>query len=87
MEQRAKEMGKTAEIAVYRAYIEKMKKKNKDRCRKKILNLLIKVNYQNLFFKEVDMEKIMICIICIYLCLVQCLKEYFQKKLEVHFFM
>ena len=30
MEQRAKEMGKTAEAAVYRAYIEKMKKKTKD---------------------------------------------------------
>ena len=29
MEQRAKEMGKTAEAAVYRAYIEKMKKKTK----------------------------------------------------------
>ena len=31
MEQRAKEMGKTAEAAVYRAYIEKMKKKTKDK--------------------------------------------------------
>ena len=30
MEQRAKEMGKTAEAAVYRAYIEKMKKKTKE---------------------------------------------------------
>ena len=79
MEQRAKEMGKTAEAAVYRSYIEKMKKKTK-RCRKKTLNLLIKVNYQNLFLEEVCMEKIIICIICIYLCPVQCSKEYFQKK-------
>tara|TARA_Y100001963_G_scaffold114380_1_gene158603 strand:- start:702 stop:1832 length:1131 start_codon:yes stop_codon:yes gene_type:complete len=31
MEQRAKEMGKTAEAAVYRAYIEKMKKKTKEK--------------------------------------------------------
>ena len=30
MEQRAKEMGKTAEAGVYRAYIEKMKKKTKE---------------------------------------------------------
>ena len=30
MEQRAKEMGKTAEAAIYRAYIEKMKKKTKE---------------------------------------------------------
>ena len=30
MEQRAKEMGKTAEAAVFRAYIEKMKKKTKE---------------------------------------------------------
>jgi len=30
MEQRAKEMGKTAEAAVYRSYIEKMKKKTKE---------------------------------------------------------
>ena len=30
MEQRAKEMGKTAEAAVYRKYIEKMKKKTKE---------------------------------------------------------
>jgi len=30
MEQRAKEMGKTAEAGVYRTYIEKMKKKTKD---------------------------------------------------------
>ena len=30
MEQRAKEMGKTAEAAVYRAYIDKMKKKTKE---------------------------------------------------------
>ena len=29
MEQRAKVMGKSAEAAVYRAYIEKMKKKTK----------------------------------------------------------
>ena len=29
MEQRARVMGKTAEAAVYRAYIEKMKKKTK----------------------------------------------------------
>ena len=29
MEQRAKEMGKTAEAAIYRTYIEKMKKKTK----------------------------------------------------------
>ena len=31
MEQRAKEMGKTAEAAVYRRYIEKMKKITKQR--------------------------------------------------------
>ena len=31
MEQRAKEMGKSAEAAVYRAYINKMKKKTKER--------------------------------------------------------
>ena len=30
MEQRAKEMGKTAEAAIYRSYIEKMKKKTKE---------------------------------------------------------
>ena len=30
MEQRAKVMGKKAEAAIYRAYIEKMKKKTKD---------------------------------------------------------
>ena len=30
MEQRAKVMGKSAEAAVYRAYIEKMKKKTKE---------------------------------------------------------
>ena len=31
MEQRAREMGKNAEAAVYRAYINKMKKKTKER--------------------------------------------------------
>ena len=31
MEQRAREMGKTSEAAVYRKYIEKMKKKTKER--------------------------------------------------------
>ena len=31
MEQRAKEMGKTSEAAVYRTYIEKMKKKTKEK--------------------------------------------------------
>ena len=38
MEQRAREMGKTAEAAVYRKYIEKMKKKTKI----KIGNILVK---------------------------------------------
>ena len=72
-------MGKIS-ANVYRAYIEKMKKKTKQMQKEDTLNLLIKVNYQNSFSEVVIMEKIMICIICFYLCLVQCLKEYFQKK-------
>ena len=31
MEQRAREMGKTSEAAVYRKYIDKMKKKTKEK--------------------------------------------------------
>ena len=37
MEQRAREMGKTAEAAVYRKYIEKMKKKTKDMRKENII--------------------------------------------------
>ena len=36
MEQRARVMGKTAEAAIYRAYIEKMKKKTKEMRKKKM---------------------------------------------------
>ena len=88
MEQRAKEMGKTAEAAVYRAYIEKMKKITKQRqMQKEDFEPVNQGKLSELIFQEVViMEKIMICIICIYLCLVQCSKEYFQKKLEEHSF-
>jgi len=37
MEQRAKEMGKTAEAAIYRSYIEKMKKKTKEMQKEKVV--------------------------------------------------
>ena len=37
MEQRAKEMGKTAEAAIYRSYIEKMKKKTKEMQKEEVL--------------------------------------------------
>ena len=37
MEQRAREMGKTAEANIYRAYIEKMKKKTKEMRKRKII--------------------------------------------------
>ena len=82
MEQRAKEMGKTAEAAVYRAYIEKMKKITKQRqMQKEDFEPVNQGKLSELIFRgSSNMEKIMICTICFYLCLVQCSKEYFQKK-------
>jgi hypothetical protein len=57
MEQRAKEMGKTAEAAIYRSYIEKMKKKTKEMQKEEVVTPEItEVTQKTLPTKEKTVE-------------------------------
>ena len=57
MEQRAKEMGKTAEAAIYRSYIEKMKKKTKEMQKEEVVTPeLTEVTQKTLPTKEKTVE-------------------------------
>ena len=57
MEQRAKEMGKTAEAAIYRSYIEKMKKKTKEMQKEEVVTEeFIEVKQKTLPTKEETVE-------------------------------
>ena len=63
MEQRAREMGKISAADVYRAYIEKMKKKTKEMQKEDFVMtedfgvIANQTNYQNLFLEEVTKQK------------------------------
>ena len=57
MEQRAREMGKTAEAAVYRKYIDKMKKKTKEMQKEDVQPQIIEKHFTREIIKEVPVEK------------------------------
>ena len=56
MEQRARVMGKTAEAAVYRRYIEKMKKKTKEMRKEEVEPQIIEKHFTREIVREVPVE-------------------------------